>query len=718
MIIVVSSVIVVMGIKSYLSYKETKAMILSDLKTESAISLSALQNNLAHFMESYAVNEYEKLITNEMEKKNFIGILVEDFNMGSLLNQPAYKTGSIKNAEWHVTSLEKEPSLTEHIFATCFYKDQAEIYSQKGVKLGLVSICSTDKFVTEELEGLVVESAWEAILVSLLMITLLLYSIRFFLLNPIFNIVTNIQNTSKDGLPINKMLAKGAIEVISLSKGINKMIDTIKKSRKELKEEKERFELAIEGSQDGLWDWHVPSGKVYHSKRFETMLEYSGHELSDTIEAWTSLLHPDDVKTAMKNVNDYFDSKGSSVYHSNFRMKTKNGGWRWISGRGKAVFDDAGHPIRFVGFNTDITNQVEHQKQLDHTAKHDVLTGLPNRFLFNEMIEKSMAYAFRNQKLLAVLFIDLDGFKEVNDLYGHDMGDCLLKEVAKIIHKTIRIEDIAARLGGDEFVLALTDLDTKEHVNVILNRLLTGLAREVICYDNNKTGLMVSASIGVSFYPQAFDIGSQALLRQADQAMYKAKSAGKNRYHIYNIAEDNALKIHLEQIGHLKKALASNEFVLHYQPKVNLRTSQVVGVEALIRWQHPTDGLVYPDSFLPSMNQETQLMLGLSHWVVEQAVAQLSKWIDDDINLVMSINISSHDLNDRSFEKFLNRVISRYPNVKPSHIELEVLESTALEDSSQARELILATQSSGMKVALDYTASITLSGLASIILAG
>ena len=700
-LIIVSSVMLVIGVKATLFYKDTEVRIVADLKAESAISLLALQKNLSHFMSSYAVNEYEKLIVSAMEERHFIGILVEDFNMGNLLNKTAYQTGSLRNSEWQVVSVDENPALAKTIFSQCFYKDQTEIYSDKGAQLGVISICSTDKFIKKELEALVVKSFWEAAWLSLLLIGLLIFTIRLFLLKPISDLLIRIDDSGEDGLPVHKLPLQGAKEVISVSSSINNMVETIRVSKEALKAEKERFELAIKGSQDGLWDWDVPSGRLYHSVRFETMLGYSGHELPETIEAWSGLLHPDDVSRAMENVQDYFDAQGHLSYQSTFRMKTKNGGWCWVSGRGLATFDKAGKPVRFVGFNTDITTQMEHQQALDYTAKHDALTGLPNRFLFNELIEKSMAYAQRNNNFLALLFIDLDGFKEVNDHFGHDIGDCLLKEIAQRINKVIRAEDITARLGGDEFVLALTGFDNKEGVGIFINRFLTDLAAEVNCLDKNITGLVVSASVGVSFYPQEKNIGSEVLLRQADHAMYQAKSAGKNRYHIYNVEEDNALKIHLANMENFKEALSLNQFVLHYQPRVNLKTGEVLGVEALLRWQHPEEGLIYPDSFLPKMNQEASIMLDLSRWVIEKAIEQLSNWIEEGLDFVMSINISAHDLANPDFERYLNNVIARYPNVLPNHIELEVLESTALEDTSDVRDLILETQASGINIALD-----------------
>lgn len=302
--------------------------------------------------------------------------------------------------------------------------------------------------------------------------------------------------------------------------------------QKEIEDEKNRFFLAIEGSKDGLWDWNIETNELFFSERFEVMLGYDIGDLSKTFDDWFGLLHPDDKEQASKNVQEYLDTKGKGNYENTFRLRMKDSSWKWIFSRGKAQFDEDGKALRFVGFNTDITEQKESQNKLDYIAKHDSLTNLPNRFLLSELLRYSMSTMKRNNKKLALLFIDLDGFKEVNDTLGHEAGDEVLITIASRMKKAVRASDIVARLGGDEFVIVITDLNKKEDVVPLIQQLLSDIALSI---KYNENTMNVSASIGVSMYPQITDIGNELLLRQADQAMYSAKTSGKNQYKFFNI---------------------------------------------------------------------------------------------------------------------------------------------------------------------------------------
>lgn len=315
-------------------------------------------------------------------------------------------------------------------------------------------------------------------------------------------------------------------------KVIGSIRDITEKARlqKALEKEKNRFTLAIEGAQDGLWEWNLQSNELFLSDRFETMLGYRIGELSKTIDAWFGLLHPDDKTEATRVVQEYLDSKGEQIYENTFRLRTKDNAYRWILARGKAEFDEDGKPLRFVGFNTDITKQRELQNKLDHSAKHDTLTQLPNRFLLLDLLKQQMHNLKRSNKLLALLFVDLDGFKEVNDNYGHTAGDEVLSTIASRMVHVVRESDIVSRIGGDEFIIVLTDLNKREEVTPLVQRLLTDIAYSI---EHQQYSMQVSASIGVTFYPQDTDIGHEGLIRQADQAMYKAKQSGKNQFKFF-----------------------------------------------------------------------------------------------------------------------------------------------------------------------------------------
>ena len=293
----------------------------------------------------------------------------------------------------------------------------------------------------------------------------------------------------------------------------------------------ERFSLAIEGTQDGLFDWNMIDNGMVHSKQFETMLGYSGDELPSTVEAWDGLLHPEDKENAYKVVQDYLDAQGKEAYVNIFRMRAKDGSWRWMEARGKALFDKKGVGTRFVGFNTDVTDKKESALLLEHAAKHDLLTNLPNRYTLAIFTPNILANATRHKTHVALLFIDLDGFKEVNDNYGHAAGDQLLKEVSRRMQELTRANDIVARMGGDEFVMLVCDLNDRKEIINFVSRMLEKISNPYLVDDHS---LNVSASVGVSFYPQEDAVDGDALLRQSDKAMYQAKINGKNQYFLFD----------------------------------------------------------------------------------------------------------------------------------------------------------------------------------------
>jgi diguanylate cyclase (GGDEF)-like protein/PAS domain S-box-containing protein len=484
-------------------------------------------------------------------------------------------------------------------------------------------------------------------------------------------------------------------ELFELNKNLN---IRIQEATKELQDERNRFSLAVEGSKDGLWDWNIQTDELFFSERFEKMLGYNVGDLPRNIDAWFGLLHPDDVDSTNEIIQNYLYKKTQANYESSFRLRAKNGSWVWILGKGKALFDKNGSPIRFVGFNTDITQQKEYQNKLDHTAKHDSLTHLPNRFLLSELLTHEMHSVKRNNKQLALFFIDLDGFKEVNDEYGHKAGDEVLSTVASRMSEIVRESDIVSRLGGDEFVIVVSNLKNRNEIIPMLQRLLSDLSSE-ISYETHT--MRVSASIGVSFYPQHIDIGNEALLRQADQAMYNAKLSGKNQYQFFNIEASSELAETQQYISNLRQAIEKNQFVLYYQPKVNMRTNEVIGLEALLRWNHPKEGLLYPDSFLPFIKQEASFMLELGNWVFKNAFSQLEAWHLLGLNITLSINVSSHEIQEQDFSSYLKKLFAKHPGIKPNTVEIELLETAAFENFELTSKVLDECQSLGVNIAID-----------------
>ena len=362
-----------------------------------------------------------------------------------------------------------------------------------------------------------------------------------------------------------------------------------------------------------------------------------------------------------------------------------------------SVRDAAGTVLQYVALFSDITAIKEHQSKLEHFAHFDALTALPNRVLLADRLQQAMAHAQRRGRQLAVAYLDLDGFKAINDTHGHDAGDQVLVALATHLKQVLREGDTLARLGGDEFVAVLIDLEETAVSAPLLTRLLAAAAKPVQLGVHT---LQVSCSLGVTFYPQAQEMDADQLLRQADQAMYQAKVAGKNCYRVFDAVQDNNLRGHHENLGRIRLALEQDEFVLHYQPQVNMRTGQVVGVEALIRWQHPEKGLLPPAAFLPVI-EEHPLAVTVGEWVIDQALTQMGEWHAAGLKMPVSVNIGARQLQQSDFVARLKAILARHPQVNPANLGLEVLETSALADMEQVSHVIDDCANIGILFALD-----------------
>lgn len=337
------------------------------------------------------------------------------------------------------------------------------------------------------------------------------------------------------------------------------------------------------------------------------------------------------------------------------------------------------------------------EKQLTQMAHYDPLTSLSNRTLLADYLKHAMAQAVQNKQMLAILFIDLDGFKMVNDTYSHAVGDQVLVSLAARMKKIIRDEDALARLGGDEFVAVMQHLHQSNDCIPFLNRLLKVIAEPVKVADIE---FNITASIGVVFYPQHESIEADQLLRQADQAMYQAKQAGKNRYHLFDMERDRAQRDQHEGLLRVRQAMQAGELELYYQPKVNMRSREVVGAEALIRWNHPEHGVLPPAKFL-SLIENHPLAIDVGHWVLLTALDQILLWREQGIHLPVSVNIDAIHLQCPSFVEQLELALNQRPGIKPFDLQLEILETTALDDVTQVSNIMLACQQLGVGFALD-----------------
>ena len=363
-----------------------------------------------------------------------------------------------------------------------------------------------------------------------------------------------------------------------------------------------------------------------------------------------------------------------------------------------AVRDARGRITHYVTLMSDITAIKEQAQRLEHIAHYDALTALPNRVLLGDRLKHAMSMAPRHGRRIALVYLDLDGFKAVNDQQGHEAGDRLLVELAARLRQVLREGDTLARLGGDEFVAVLLDLPDVSTCHALLQRMLREIAQPFQLGEGQS--VQVSGSLGVSYFPQQEAVDADQLLRQADQAMYQAKLGGKNRFHEFDAEQAAQLRGQLETVAGLRLALAQGQLLLHYQPKVNLRSGAVIGVEALLRWQHPEQGLLAPGAFL-GLVEDHPLICEIGDWVIEQALAQLAAWRGQGLQLELSVNISARQLQQPDFCVQVLAALQRHRVLRAQDLHLEVLETSALEDLVGVSRTMAEGSARGLRFSLD-----------------
>ncbi|MFZ5628451.1 MAG: EAL domain-containing protein [Spirochaetota bacterium] len=399
-----------------------------------------------------------------------------------------------------------------------------------------------------------------------------------------------------------------------------------------------------------------------------------------------------------------------AFYARMWQQLTETGSWQgeiWNRNKRGETFPESltiaavpgteGRGRRYVALFSDITELKSHERRLQHLAHFDPLTGLPNRVLLADRLQQAMTHCRLKETLLAVAFLDLDGFKAINDSHGHATGDDLLVTISTRMSECLGEADTLARLGGDEFVAVLLDLQSPADCEPILKKLLAEAARPV---ELHGASYRVSTSIGVTFFPQASVSDAEHLLRQADQAMYQAKIAGKNRYHIFDTEHDRHARDRHATIERIREGLHAGEFELFFQPKVNMRTGMFMGAEALIRWRHPERGLLTPYLFLPILENHS-LMDELSDWVMSAAFSHVARWLSEGIAVPVSINVAPSELETPGLADRIRKYLAIYPQVSPALIQLEILESSAMQDIAQVSGTLGELSRMGIALALD-----------------
>ncbi|HVS14801.1 MAG TPA: EAL domain-containing protein [Thermoanaerobaculia bacterium] len=465
-----------------------------------------------------------------------------------------------------------------------------------------------------------------------------------------------------------------------------------------LRRSEERYVLAVRGANDGIWDWDLAGRTLYLSSRWKEMLGYAENELGDDPEAMFACVAPGDVET-LQSALDAAVADGEEHLELEHRMVRRDGELMWVLTRGVLVRDGERRLVRLAGSMTDISARKRAEESLIYDAFHDGLTGLANRSLFLDRLGVVLAGLRRHPEHgFAVLFLDLDRFKTVNDSLGHGAGDRLLVSIARRLERLVRPLDTVARLGGDEFALIASGVEDSAGAAHVAERLQRGLAEPFTVSDQE---VFVTASIGIAL-PDAETADAEGLLRDADLAMYRAKAAGRGCYEVFDLELHRAAVALLKLETELRRAVAAGDFVMHYQPIVELREGRIMGFEALARWLHPRRGLVLPAHFI-AVAEETGLVVPLGWLVLERACRQARDWQQRFAQvppLFMSVNVSGKLFaQDGAVDQVLR--ILEESRLAPESLRLEVTESVVLDHGEVVMERLRLLRDMGVQLSID-----------------
>jgi diguanylate cyclase (GGDEF)-like protein/PAS domain S-box-containing protein len=461
----------------------------------------------------------------------------------------------------------------------------------------------------------------------------------------------------------------------------------------------ERLSLATEVAKVGVWEWDLATGALTWDATMFAI--YGFPQMAMSYEKWSAAVHPQDLPQVEATLQRAVNKRSEET--AEFRIVRADGAVRYVSAAEKAVVDQSGTVSRVIGVNVDVTERkraekdiLSHQAAMTHLAERDFLTGLPNQMVLRNRIDQAAEMASRCLKTVAILFLDLDGFKHINDSLGHLMGDRLLQSVARRLEESVRTSDTVSRFGGDEFVVLLPDLQHPEGTAAAAARILNAVAA---MHSVGPHELQVSACIGISIYPDD-GLDGDTLIKNADAAMYQAKGKGGSNYQFFhpNMNIRAVERQFIEQ--NLRRALERNELAVHYQPKFDLKSRAITGVEALLRWTHPVRGRISPAQFI-GVAEDCGLILPIGMWVIEEACRQARAWLDAGLPAMsMAVNVSGRQFQSDRFDEKVMAVVDK-TRMAPEYLELEVTESMLMKSPELAASRLQDLHRTGIRVAID-----------------
>lgn len=505
------------------------------------------------------------------------------------------------------------------------------------------------------------------------------------------------RHKKKDGTPIEVELVTFRVQFARRQARvlIARDVSSRRKIEEVLWKDVERFGLVSKATNDALLEWDLATDKVWRNDSYRRLFGHRSDELQPKMESWFGHIHADDRVRVQQRLLGVINSS-ETLWNDEFRLMRHDETVAHVHARGFVNRDDAGSALKMLGVLQDITARKESEERTRFLADHDELTGLPNRSLFKQSLAKAIQRAGRSGKFLSVLFLDLDRFKNINDSLGHETGDQVLRAVAERLTACVRQVDVVARFGGDEFAVLLEGMTAEDQAGAIARKIIEALAKPLVLAGHQ---YRPGASIGISTYPSdGRDVLS--LQKNADIAMYRAKEEGRGTFQFYSEQLNTHSIQRLEFESNLNGALNNREFVLYYQPKLELASGHIAGVEALIRWVSPQFGFVSPADFI-SIAEETGLIVPMGRWVVQTACVQNHAWQKGGLPpLRIAVNISARQMADKGLVNFIVDTMTR-TSLTAESLELEITESAVMSNQDHAEKVLNQLKALGIHLTMD-----------------